>query len=142
MIVWPDYIDDEDGTLTLMDIVSMARDELEARSNEKLTLVIQEVRSEIGNNIILHIHLRRHGDVRTIKMFSIVHPPDADYPASFMLRDGESSRDLRTVFGNSNRRIDAIDLDEFKCVLKKVLKLQSIKNDIIRLLSFQSVEKA
>jgi hypothetical protein len=134
---WPDDIVDGDSS-TPIEILNLAKKEFEKKSNNKLTLVTQEVCSETSNNVILKVHVQGLIDVRSVQLFNVVHRPDDAYPAKFQLREAE----LPTFLQSALKPWVASSPAEFRKILKDAFAINSIKPDIIRLLAMQNQKEA
>lgn len=82
---WPSDLDLND-TSSPLEILQTATQEWIERSDGLLTLVIQEAESTTNNSMLI-VHAKHVPSNRTITLFSVVHRPDAPYPARIQPRE-------------------------------------------------------
>ena len=143
---WPDGLDVSD-TQSPMDILQSARDEWETNSGGLLTLVFQEAKTTTGNTMIV-VHAKHAPDSRTTTLFSVVHRPNAPYPATIQPEKEELPKALRKSYyqpgigeigltGVQGREVKnewvSDTPTEFRTKLKNVFNLGSVKRSVLSL---------
>jgi len=81
---WPSGLEIGD-TQTPLDILKTATEEWESNSDGMLTLVLQQTESEDGTAVII-VHAKHLPSEKTVTLFSVVHRPNASYPATIQPR--------------------------------------------------------
>jgi hypothetical protein len=77
---WPKGLELSD-TQSPMGILENAKHDWNTNSNGALGLVLQETKSTTGNYMII-VHAKHLPSNRTVTLFSVVHRPNAPYPAT------------------------------------------------------------
>ena len=76
---WPSGLDMQDTSSPEV-ILSTASKEWSEQSGGVVTLVIQDAESTSGNRLLI-VHAKHVPSNRTVKLFSVLHRPNAPYPA-------------------------------------------------------------
>jgi len=147
---WPDGLELSD-IQSPMEILESAREDWDTSSDGVLTLVLQEARSETNNNMII-VHAKHVPSGRTTTLFSVVHRPNAPYPASIQLKQVDLPDCLKKSYydpgpfyftslmttpqGRTVTNDWVSDTpSEFRTKLKKVFNLGATKMGILSLVS-------
>ncbi len=147
---WPSGLDLSD-TSSPLEILQSARDEWTEQSKGLLTLVIQEAKSTCNNHMLI-VHAKHVPSNRTVTLFSVVHRPDAPYPATIQPRGDE----LPNVFKKSYYKPGFANIaagmalsqsrevtnewvcdtpSEFRPKLERVFNLGALKSEVLSLVS-------
>ncbi len=147
---WPSglHLDDISSPL---EILQTAQQEWTDQGAGLLALVIQETKSS-NNYKMLIVHAKHVPSNRTVTLFSVLHRPDAPYPARIQPRDGE----LPDFFKKSYYRRGIADFTagisgaaggevtnkwvcdspfEFRSKLREIFNQGTLKSEILSLVS-------
>ena len=156
---WPKGIEISD-TQSPMQILETARKDWEKNSGGILTLLLQDAKSESGNDIII-IHAKHVPSDRIITLFSVIYRPNSPYPATIepkkddlpnclkksyyqpsdknLARQGSIAESIRQTAEIEGKQIKntwvSDEPSEFREKLEQVFNLGIVKSDILNLLS-------
>jgi len=148
---WPSGIELSD-TQSPFEILETARQDWETNSDSVFTLVLQRATSEAGNAMII-VHAKHIPSERTATLLSVIHRPNAPYPATIQPKD----EDLPNTFKKSYYRPGMADVSvgavlgtqgstvtnkwvsdtpsEFRSKLVDAFNLSTIKTEVLNLAS-------
>jgi len=146
---WPSGIELDD-TDTPMQILESARETWLERSAGELTLALQETETTDNDSMII-VHAQHVETKRTVTLFSVLHRPDAPYPARIQPRDDAlpdflrkryykpGIGDIAANFNTTGRTVEnqwvCETPAEFRQELKNVFNLGMLKSEILSLVS-------
>ncbi len=151
---WPNDVELSD-TQSPLEILETAQEEWVTNSTGVLTLVLQEAKSQSGNKMII-VHAKHVPSNRTATLFSVVHRPNAPYPATIELKDELPAALKRSYYipGFADRGIGMTQgrtvtntwvsetPSEFRIKLAKAFNLGTVKCEILSLVSDASADTA
>lgn len=156
---WPDGLELGD-TDSPLEILKLAKEDWEARSDGQLSLIVQESESTNGH-AYLEVHAKYIPTNQTISLFSVLHRHDSYYPSRIQPRDEE----LPDFFRKKYKRTTGVGLAsmmataatvtekevtnewvcetpaEFRVNLRRALNLGVVKSEIVSLVSRKKSEQ-
>lgn len=146
---WPAGIELDD-TETPMQILESARETWLERSAGELSLALQDTETTDGDRMIV-VHAQHVESKRTVTLFSVIHRPEAPYPAKIQPRDDAlpdflrkhyykpGIGDIAANFSSTGKMIEnqwvCETPVEFRRELKGVFNLGMLKAEILSLVS-------
>ena len=139
-----------------MQILETAQKDWAKNSDGELTLLLQEAKSESGNDMII-VHAKHVPSDRIIKLFSVIYRPNSHYPATIQPKKDDLPNFLKKSYYKPGPLDDIIrsqqttipflpgqqvkntwvseNPSEFREKLEQVFNLGIVKSDILNLLS-------
>ncbi len=147
---WPNGLELSD-TQSPLQILATAQEDWKTGSAGVLTLVLQEAKSQSGNDMII-VHAKHVPSNRTATLFSVVHRPNAPYPATIQPKDNDVPNVLKKSYYRPGLGDAAIGIgmtkgrnvtntwvsdtpSEFRAKLEEVFNLGTVKCEIFSLVS-------
>jgi hypothetical protein len=147
---WPKGLELSD-TQSPMGILETAKHDWDTNSNGALSLVLQEAKSTSGHHMII-VHAKHLTSNRTVTLFSVVHRPNAPYPATIEPKGDDLPTFLKKSYyqpgfadsvGGSllqqgktvNNSWVSETPSEFRRNLEQVFNLSTVKSEILSLVS-------
>jgi hypothetical protein len=143
-----------DDTQSPMEILRIAQKDWITNSNGILALVLQEAASKSGNEMII-VHAKHVSSNRSVTLFSVVHRPNAPYPATIQPKEDDlpdflkksyykrGISDISAAFmGSQGQTVENKWVSETPAVFREKLKnafnLDLVKSEILNLISVSS----
>lgn len=141
-------------TQTPMEILRVAQEDWNTNSSGLLALVLQEAKSQSGNDMII-VHAKHVPSNRSATLFSVVHRPSAPYPVNIQTKEDDLPNVLKKSYykpgftdvgvamggirGHTieNKWVSDTPAD-FREKLKEVFNLGLVKSAILNLVSSSS----
>ena len=86
-----------DDTQSPMEILRVAQGDWKTNSSGVLALVLQEAKSQSGNDMII-VHAKHIPSNRSATLFSVVHRPSAPYPVTIQPKEGDLPNFLKKSY--------------------------------------------
>jgi hypothetical protein len=160
-VFWPKGIEISD-TQSPMQILETARKDWEKNSGGVLTLLLQDAKSESGNDMII-VHAKHLPSERISTLFSVIYRPNSPYPATIQPKKDDLPNFLKKSYhqpskarfagqvGMAESLRQSVELlsdgkevknawvsdepSEFREKLEQVFNLSIVKSNILNLLS-------
>ena len=105
-------------TQSPMQILETARKDWEKNSGGVLTLLLQDAKSESGNDMII-IHAKHVPSDRIIKLFSVIYRPTSHYPATIQPKKEDLPNFLKKSYYQPNTTLTARSLGKLEAEVAK-----------------------